>query len=142
MASGEFNHLPQAMQALHDGLVLAIREATKGVRDGYAGYVAVDTGFTKASAYLVTSDQSTYSQAVGKAQRIDAFRRVQPEIEPPKSDTEGVAAAAAESAIFLEMGTSRMAAQPAMLPAAEAVRGKLSGIISKHVEKAINATLK
>jgi hypothetical protein len=138
----DFNHLSDLLKAIHDGTVLGVREATKTVRDDYAGYVAVDTGFTKSAAYMVTSDTSTYGQAVGHAQSIDSFREVLPEIGPPDDDTTGIAADAAASAWFLEHGTSRMAAQPAMQPAAEAMRGKLHGIMAKNIARAVKGVVR
>lgn len=132
-----FDKTADVIKAIHAGTIVGMRRATKQVLDGYAGYVAIRTGFTKEAAYSVTSDASTYSQAVGRAQDIDPFRKVLPEVDHPTNDTEGIVADAAASAYFLEHGTSRMAAQPAMSPAAEAVRANLKDIMAEAVNTAI-----
>lgn len=137
--AGDFNNLPQLLDAIHKGTVVGVREATKTVSKDAAGWAPIDTGFLKASNYYVTSDNSTYSNSVGQAQSIDAFREVLPEVDHPNDDTTGIAAVAASYAIFVEMGTSRMGAQPFMHPAAEAMRGKLANIMAKWIAEAIKA---
>lgn len=133
------DHTEQAIAAMRAGSALAIRAATKEAKDGYAGWVAIKTGFTKASAYTVTSDASTYSQAVGRAQNIDPFRPVLDEVEHPTSELEGIVAVAAASAFYLENGTSRMGAQPAMAPALAAVRAHLPELLEKFMAQALKA---
>lgn len=139
---GDFNHIPEAIKAIHDGTVLAIREATKKVSSDAAGWAPVDTGFLKSSNYYVTSDASTYGQAVGKAHGVDGFRTVTDEVAPPESDTEGIAAVAASYAPYVEYGTSRAAAQPFLHPAAEAMRDKLPGILAKGIAAALKDVVK
>lgn len=131
------NRIPQVIAAIHAGTVAGVRAATKQVHDGYQAQVAVRTGATKSAAYTVTSEASTYRDAVAAAHDADETRHMLPEVEHPESDTEGIVADAAVNAIYLEMGTSRMAAQPAMHPALAAVRGKLPEIIAAELNKAI-----
>lgn len=138
----DFNHLPQLLQALHAGAVVGIRKATEQVSKDAAGWAPVDTGFLKSSCYYVTSDNSTYSSAVGKAQSIDSFRPVLPEVDHPEDDLSGVAAVAAGYGAYVEYGTGRMGAQPFLHPAAEAMRGKLPGIMATEMGKAIKRVVK
>lgn len=140
--AGDFNDLPQLLEAIHAGTVVGIRQATREVSSDAAGWAPVDTGFLKASNYYVTSDNSTYGNSVGRAQSIDAFRKVLPEIDPPGDDTTGIAAVAASYAAPVEYGTSKAGAQPFMHPAAEAMRGKLPGIMAKAIAAAIKAVVK
>lgn len=140
--AGDFNHLPDLTKAIHAGTVLAIRLATNKVSKDAAGWAPVDTGFLKASNYWVASDTSNYGQAVGKAQSIDAFRPVLPEVDHPDDDATGIAAVAASYGEYIEYGTSKMGAQPFMHPAAEAMRGKLPSIIAEEIRNAIKAVVK
>src|SRR5690242_14538541 len=138
--SGSFNHVPQAIQAIHNGTVVAVRRASQQVADTYAQTAAIDTGYLRLSAYTAFSDASTYNQATGRA-KGRANREPLPEVERPQSDLEGVVAVAAQYAAPVEFGTSRMAAQPALTPAAEGMRGQLRGIIAEEINKAIKAAL-
>ncbi len=142
MATADFDNIEAVMRAIHDGTILGVREATKQVASDGSGWAPVDTSFLRESVYYVTSDLSTYSQAVGKAQSIDAFRKVLPEVDAPLSDTEGVAAVAASYGLPVELGTSRSGAQPYMTPAAEAMRGKLGDIVADSINKAIRSAAK
>lgn len=74
------------------------------------------TGFTQSSVYVVTHDTSTYGQG------IEGQGEMLPEIEHPDSPTEADVAVGAAHFQFLELGTSRMPAMPALVPAAEKVR--------------------
>lgn len=138
----DFNRLPQLLQALHAGAVVGIRKATETVSKDAAGWAPVDTGFLKASCYYVTSDNSTYGRASSKSSRTDEFKGLLPEVEPPGSDLEGIVAVGAAYGTYVEHGTSRMAAQPFLTPAAEAMRGKLPGIMASEMGKAIKKIVK
>ncbi len=138
--SGSFNKVPQAIQAIHNGTVVAVRRASQQVADTYAQTAAIDTGYLRLSAYTSFSDASTYNQAVGRA-KGRANREPLPEVERPGDDLTGIVAVAAQYALPVETGTSRMAAQPALTPAAETMRGQLRGIIAEEINKAIKAAL-
>ena len=132
MASGDFNHIPQVMAAVHTGMVKAVAETTHAVRDEAKQHAAVDTGYMRDHVYAVTSEGSDYQ---GGALSL-------PEAPKPSSDLEGVAASGASYSLFVELGTSRMAAQPFMTPAAESVRGKVAGIVKAALDRAIADAVK
>ncbi len=138
--SGSFDHIPQAIQAIHNGTVVAVRRAAKQVRDDASQYAPRDTGYLSESVYTVTSDASTYGQATGKA-RSRADREPLPEVNAPQSDTEGVVAVAAQYGTYVEHGTSRAGAQPYLTPAAEGMRGQLGTIVAQEINRAIKAAL-
>lgn len=132
MATTDYNHIPDAIRALHDGLVKAVAQVARDVRDAAQEHAAVDTGYMRDHIYAVTSEGSDYQ---GGALSL-------PEVEKPGSDLEGVAASEATYSIYVELGTSRMAAQPFMTPAAESVRGKLDATAAQHINIAVERAVK
>lgn len=81
----------------------------------------VDTGALKASIYTSTRRSSTYRDHTGDAFLANPDARIAPEVEAPHR-LEAVVAAPMEYAVYVELGTSKMGAQPFLGPAVEAVR--------------------
>lgn len=131
-SSGDFNHIADAIKALHEGLAQAVAETARAVRDEAKTHAAVDTGYMRDHIYAVTSEGSDYDGGGDKSL---------PAVEKPASDLEAVAASAATYSVYVELGTSRAVAQPFMLPAAESVRGKLPGVAAQHISIAFERRL-
>lgn len=131
-SGGDFNHLPELLKALHDGTKKGVVKATKEVKKDIQSGAAVATGYMRDSAYTVTSEGSDYQ---GGAKSL-------PEVGAPGDDLTGIAAVAAEYAVYVERGTSKMGAQPFVTPAAESMRGRLPGIIANAVNSEIKDATK
>lgn len=90
----------------------------------------VDTGALRSSIYTVTQDSDNYTQASGEAMgkawtqggRISEVER----LPAPSGKAVAVVGASVEYAGYVELGTSKMDAQPYLIPAAEAVARKLN----------------
>lgn len=118
MSANEFN--------LMGGMALALQKAASKVVRKAAFDIAAETqtnhpwenrtGFTQSSVYVVTRDTSTYGQDVEGAGELLS------EIEHPDNPIEADVAVGAAHFVYLEMGTSRMPAMPALVPAAEKIR--------------------
>lgn len=114
------NRFPEMARGLHEALSEAVRKVAFDVEAHAKAHAAVDTGFMKNSVYTVTSDSSDYSSAGSEAL---------PSVDAPPDDLTAYVGVGANYAIYVEMGTSHMAAQPFMAPAAAAVeKGMARGI--------------
>lgn len=114
------NRFPQMAQALHEAVAQAVRKVALDVEAAAKQGAPVDTGFLKNSVYSVTADSSDYS-----ADGVDAL----PQVDAPPDDQTAYVAVGASYGIYAELGTSRMAAQPFMAPAAASVeQGMAQGI--------------
>ena len=85
----------------------------------------VDTGALKNSIYTVTSEGSDYGTALSQAMGANPDAAILPAISPEEAsvdDLTAIVAVGAEYGLYVEMGTSRMAAQPYLGPAAEGQR--------------------
>ncbi len=112
---GNFNHFPQLRDALRAASGRFVKKAAFDIQAEAATRAPVATGFLKNSIYVVTSDSSTYGAQGTAAAML-------PEVPAPDTDTEAIIAIGAPYGIYVEYGTVRMAAQPYLVPAAEAVR--------------------
>ena len=105
-----------ALEALRDGLpgacAAGLAEGVSAMADGARRLCPVDTGDLKASI-------SARSQAAADG-------------------AEGAVTAGAAHAVYVELGTSRMAARPVLLPACQAERGALLAAVARAVRGVIS----
>lgn len=108
--------LERALEALADGLpgacAAGLTEGVSAMADGARQLCSVDTGDLKASI-------SARSQAAADG-------------------AEGEVSAGAAHAVYVELGTSRMAARPFLLPACQAERGALLAAVARAVRGVIS----
>jgi len=83
----------------------------------------VDTSALRNSIYTVTQDEDNYATASGKAAGANAAVQTAPHPTPTGNVIANVGPCV-EYAEYVEMGTSRMAAQPYLTPAVESVAQK------------------
>lgn len=101
----------------------------------------VDTGALRNSIHTVTHDDSTFSQAVGRIQKRKKSRAAaERAVEIPKPDKPMVARVGPgmEYGIYLEFGTSRMAARPYMFPAVQGVEKFLKHYVTKALQDSLS----
>lgn len=128
MAVTSFNHFPAIAKTMHSELKKTVKETATHMVTTYASTCARDTGFMASSAYVVTSDSSTYGQTNGSP---PGNATLLPEAPKPTDDLTAIAAVAASYAIFPELGTRYQAAQPAWYPAVEAERPLFDARLAK-----------
>lgn len=126
--------MPEIIAALHKSVAEIVEQVAKDIADVYTGSAPRATGFMASSSYYVTKDTSTYGDLVGGEQ--DKAHQLLPEVAHPTSDQEAIAAVGATYAIFQELGTSKMPAQPAFHPAVETAQQEFVHEMS-HLEKHI-----
>ena len=128
-----YNHLPELGAALEKVVDKMVREAAFNIQARAAASLefghGLRTGFLKSSIYTVTDQGSTYGQdLVGDGPLL-------PEVEKPKEDEHtAYIAVGAEYGVFVEMGTSKMAAIPYLVPAADIERPVFIALMSKLEE--------
>jgi len=126
---GGFNHWPIIAEGLHDACKGAVAKTAQFITDTYVATAPVDTGFMVSSAYTVTSENSTYGAT--SAPPGDSY--LLPEVDAPPDDFTAYAAVGANYAIYVEMGTYKMAAQPAFIPAVDAAADELTANMSAAI---------
>src|SRR2546421_7265287 len=124
-----FNKFPEIAAHLHTALHEIMVETAFEVANNYTINAPRATGFMAESAYVSSTDGSTYGQ--GQAPPGDAY--LLPEVTP-SDDMEAVAGVAASYSGFVEMGTRFMAAQPAFYPAVETAKGFFNDKLA-HIEE-------
>jgi len=82
---------------------------------------AVDTGAMRNSIYVVTPDSDSYTQAAGAAKAANPNAETSPLPQPTGEFTAHVGPAV-EYAVYVELGSHKMAAQPFLVPAVEQER--------------------
>lgn len=111
-----FDHWQQVADEIDHKINQIVRAAAFKVERGAKQRAAVDTGFMRNSIYVRTEDSSDRRGASG-----GPGQTLFPELEAAAHNEAFVAVGAAYG-IFLEYGTSKMAAQPYLTPAVEAER--------------------
>lgn len=114
-----FNHFGQISEALDLAISQIPRKAAFDIQAKYASTAPRDTSFMANSAYVVTSQESTYGQG-GTTSSKGGY--LLPEVERPDDKYTAYLAIGANYAVYVELGTVHMAAQPAFYPAVDAVR--------------------
>lgn len=134
----EFDRLPEIMAAMHKAQAQVIRKAAFDVQARAQASAPVATGFLKSSIYTVTKSSSNYGQG---AQEPPSGAQLLEEVSKPSSDLEAIVAVGASYGVYLEFGTSHMAAQPYLIPAAEAVQPSLN-TASENLEQLIRGLVR
>jgi len=114
-----YNHLPELEAAMKAALSEITRKAALDVEAGAKERAKVKSGFMRNSIYTVTHEESTYGQGTGE---IPKGASLLPEIDRAENEQTAYVAVGANYGIYVEMGTSKMAAQPYLIPAADAAR--------------------
>jgi hypothetical protein len=117
MAEG-FNRFPEIVAKFGPACSQIVRKSAFDVQALYAATCPRDTGFMASSAYVVTSQESTYGQGGATAPK-GAY--LLPEVAKPEDPYTAHVAVGANYGIYPEMGTRYQAAQPAFYPAVDAV---------------------
>lgn len=121
------DYLERLIAALPDRCGRIARHTAEEIRDTAQDYSAVVTGAQQASVYVVTSDESTYDEAVAAARAANPDVELLPEVEAPPP---GVAVVA----VAVVYGASNEFDHQAFLgPAAEDVRPRYEAALS-HLE--------
>lgn len=130
MSSSGFNHFPEVIEKLHEALHTIVGETAQDIADGYTANAPRATGYSASSAYVRTSDSSTYGQGgIEPPKGVTSL----PEVDAPPDDLTAYAAVAAPYAIFPELGTIHMAPEPAWNPSVEDAGVKFADRLS-HIE--------
>ena len=137
MSDGNFNHWGSIANALPKATSQLVRKTAFDIVAGFQARAAVDTGFMKNSAYVVTSQESTYGQV--QPTRKGAY--LLPEVERPPDDQTAYAAVGANYTIFVELGTVHAPAQPAFYPAVDAVKPSFEAALAR-IEDALKDAAK
>lgn len=119
-----FNHFAQLAEKYDQKINRLVRATAFKIEREAKKNAPVDTGFLRNSIYTRTEDTSGDAAAfarVVKTRRGLPGEDLFPEVQQPRHN-EAVVAVGAVYGIFLEYGTSKMAAQPYMTPAIEVVR--------------------
>lgn len=111
----DFNHIPAVIEAMHKAASQIVRKAALDVEAAAKQGAPVRTGFLRSSIYTVTHEESSYGQGAGQGPLL-------PEIPKAEDDTTAYTAVGAEYGVYVELGTSKQAAQPYLVPAADRVR--------------------
>lgn len=109
-----FDHLPEFSAEMHRTVSRLVRKAAFDIEADAKTRAPVDTGFLRNSIYVRTHDQSTYDGSSGE--------QMLSEVNAPADDLNAYVAVGANYGLYVEMGTSHMAAQPYLGPAADFVR--------------------
>lgn len=128
----DFNHFEQLAEAFERATSQIVRKTAFDIQAGYVSRAPKDTGFMANSAYVVTSQESTYGQGGGSAPK-DAY--LLPEVEKPDDNQTAYVSVGANYAIFVEMGTRFAPAQPAFYPAVDAAQGPFEDALARIEEK-------
>lgn len=123
-----FNKWAQVAQGMKQGAKEVVSDTAKDIATTYSATAPVDTGFMASTAYVVTSEESTYGQGFGTPPKGASLL---PEVDKPGDDYTAYAAVAANYAGFVEYGTRFAHAQPAFYPAVDAARVTLDTKIAK-----------
>lgn len=123
-----YNKLPALSAALKKVVEQAVRKAALDIEREAKQRAPVQTGFLRNSIYAVTHEGSDYGQDAGSPPR-DSY--LLDEVEKPKDGQTAFVAVGANYGMYVEMGTSRMSAQPYLLPAADVVRPQFAAAMSQ-----------
>jgi HK97 gp10 family phage protein len=107
-----YNHLPDVIRALAEGEDAAVDQAARELRENIQAVAPVDTGYHRDHIYDVHTGK-------GKAEVRSG---------------DGI-----DYPLFLEEGTSRMAARPHFRPAAEAFNARFADIVTRSIIDAIQS---
>ena len=131
-----FNIFPELAEEIEKAISRIVRKAAFDIQADAMAAAPVATGFLKSSIYVVTHNQSTYAGSLNKAfTKGHDVTRLLDEVEPPPDDQTAYVAVGAEYGVYVEYGTSHMAAQPYLTPAYEFVRPSFEEALARLEEK-------
>lgn len=120
-----FNHFAEIATAMDQALQQIPRKVALDIVADYSAHAARDTGFMANSAYVTTTESSTY----GNAGTPPKDASLLPEQTPGDKYT-AIAAVGANYAGFVELGTIHQPAQPAWYPAIDRARPGLEAAVN------------
>lgn len=133
--------IPEVVAKLGVNMRSAIDESAANLRETAVQMAPRDTGALRESIYINNGDQSDYSQRAGSARSLNDAAVIVPEVRPefvlslggnpPDSAYVSVIGSAVNYAIFQELGTRFMRAQPFMIPATEGEAQNLERLMSR-----------
>lgn len=117
-----FDHLPEVIRALHKVATMKAQETALAIaKDAAENHPwQNETGQAESTFYVVMQNFSTYGLGFVEGGKSD----MEAEVDAPTDDQTAYISNASSYYPFLELGTSRMPAFPALGPAAEANRSK------------------
>lgn len=122
-----FERLEAARLAIEKAIAASIKKAAFDVEAHAKANVPVATGFLKSSIYAELHGSSDY----GNAGEPPAGAELLPEIPRPADDHTAYVAVGASYGVYVELGTVKMAAQPYLAPALDAVRPSFEAALEK-----------
>lgn len=129
--SGDFNHTPELLAAIHEGARKAVKKAAFDVEARAKQNAPVDTGYMRNALYTVTTDGSNYTSG----------DKTLPQVPVPSDDLTAIVAAGASYSEYVENGTRFAPAQPFLMPAADSVKGSLTKVFAALMAAEIKAKL-
>jgi HK97 gp10 family phage protein len=114
------DRIPEVSEHLHVALAKIIKTAAFNIEARAKNEAVVDTGAMRAAIYTVTRNSSGYSSAAAQAESLQPGAPMQTEVPPPEKDTSAVVHAGMNYSVYVEYGTTKMAAQPFIAPAVAA----------------------
>ena len=124
---GGFERMAEAQAAITKAVSQTVRKAAFDCEGHAKANVPVQTGFLKSSIYVETHDGSDYDASAeppGDAEML-------PEIPRAENAQTAYVAVGASYGVYVEMGTVKMAAQPYLVPAMEAVKPGFMAALEK-----------
>jgi HK97 gp10 family phage protein len=113
-----FNRFPEIAVALRRAGAKIVKKAAFDVQALAQARCVVQTGYLKSSIYTHTFDSSTYGQGVVGG---GPGAYLLPDVGKPANDQTAFVGVGANYGVYVEFGTSKMAAQPYLTPAADEV---------------------
>ena len=114
-----FNNFAAISVEMRHTMEQLVRKAALDIEREAKIRAPVDTGFMRNSIYAVTHMSSDYGTGTDTP---PSGASLLPELPKPKDRLTALVAVGASYGAYVEMGTSRMAAQPYLIPAADVVR--------------------
>lgn len=121
-----YNRWSEIAEKFPKELHKVVVQTTEFVRDTAAANAPVRTGFLRSSIYSVTSEGSTYGQAM-QAPGDSYLLPEGPEVTDPYTGYVGVAAS---YSVFVELGTRYQSAQAFFYPALDAGRARFEAALA------------
>lgn len=114
--------LEKIERELHDKAEAIVNKTAFEAQGRAQNNAPVDTGALRNSIYTVTKDSSGFKAAVIAVESMNQNVRTA-EIPVPDEDLTAHVGPSVEYAIYQELGTVKMPAQPFLIPAVESLRG-------------------
>lgn len=129
----EFNRFDELRGRMRTRAGQIVRKTAFDVQRDYQQNARRDTGAQVNSAYVVTSDASTYAQAAAEARGANPEIELLPEVAPPDPFT-AIVTVGASYAVYNEYGSQGNAGDGAMTQAAATNRAPFRAAMQKLLE--------